>query len=277
MWRPRSRTPFQLFAEAHEGNNRYEATLTLARHLAVNAIVGSARDEPVTALFPKRVKARRMDVLKRYKGPWSAARDRRQATIGDFARDLRNSWQPFYESILIRELSALELFIREWAWNAATAALLETRDETIRNRLNRLLNKTERPTPVNLADVDAAFPRLGRILASSPGTRRVTDVLDEVAVIDLSVASQYQMWKDVRNAIVHNDGFVSPYLSQQQSERWEAMHREAIREGHHIRFRPLDIGMPLPLVYRHVPFCLTCCFQTAVVLHTAWPLGTTPL
>lgn len=260
---------FKAFCQRHDAMNRWFRSADLSRRIArIHAQKYDPRS-PAKLLFDH--DRRREDVLKQYRGRFSELGRKPQASIADFLLDLRDGWETILESVIVYEAGALEMYIRGWALSAIEQAL--TSSKVSRTRSADLLQFKEQiqTTPyrtVSLDRIATLFPSLKLFLNSTTHVRSTRPLLS-VASSDLSCRSVADLWREVRNLILHHDRVVHERFHERYSKIWFSMQEEANEQGRRIRPRPCRVGTRLPLVSRHVVFCLTSCYQTAIVLYIA--------
>lgn len=277
-WQPRSTAPFELFALEHDRISRFLHATEHAYRLATDAACKVDPSLPLRSLFPKTSRLRRLDSLKRYISRERTPETRPPAKVQDFLKDLSDSWDHLYEAVVVQEVGVFELYLREWSWCAASVELEHPprgaspeRLECL-NSLRKRLSSAVRSRSLTLNEFVDHFPRVGLELQKSPHWRTRVPSFEEAAP-GLSAFDVTQMWREVRNLIIHHDRLVHQDFLNGPGKVWQQMEAEAIHTGKRLVERPLHLGKKLPLVLRHVLFCLTTIYQAAVVLYLAWPGG----
>ncbi len=196
-----------------------------------------------------------------------------KATINDLREDLRDGWDDVLEATIVKEVGALEMFLREWSIEALNEALKPGAASLNRENKQKLQEALEvlisRPyESVSLTRIGELFPTLRTVLTGSTHLRALRPLLSP-GTADLTCQSVAGLWRDVRNLILHHDRVVHPRFKMKYDSIWSSLHRDARERGSTVRSREVRIGNRLPIDDRHVVFCFTSCYQTAVVLHVA--------
>jgi hypothetical protein len=263
--------PFQTFAVRHGAVNRWFRSTEVAYRAAKMLAHSKSKESLVRDLFPR--DWRRDDTLKQYRGRYSESGRAPRATIADFLLDLRDDWEDLLDSVVVNEVGALEMFLREWAMAAFRAAL--------EPRASRLTAKTKQSLvdalaelqsspykSVSLTQLGAAFPAVKAALDSTTHLGAFHPLLSP-ATGTLTCRSVANLWREVRNLILHHDRLVHERFVAQYAQLWYLFQTDARERGSLVVARRCRVGFRLPIDARHVIFCLTTCYQTAVVLHVA--------
>jgi len=261
---------FKAFATRHEAVNRWFRSTEISYRLGRMLAQGQDSAFPVKALFAHDF--RRSDVLKQYRGRFSESGRTPQASIADFLLDLRDAWGALLESVIVQEAGALEMFIREWALAAIQEALLASKSlpKDRKSELESVAHeiRIEPYRTVSLTRVARLFPTLQEALNSTTYLRSKRPFLSP-ATGDVTCRSVADLWREVRNLILHHDRLVHQKFYENYAGLWLALQKESRNRGAMLVPRACYVGHPLPLVARHAVFCLTSCYQAAVVLHIA--------
>lgn len=263
--------PFKRFAERHESVNRWfrstDVAYTAARMLALQKDGG----EQALSILPK--EWRWHATAKQYRGRYSEHGRATRATVADLLQDLKDGWVDLLEAVIVNEVGGLEIFLREWAIDALRAALapgVSALTTSQASELSVMLTELA-ATPyasVSLRRIGKAFPTLKATLTATTHLRAFRPLLAPAAG-DVTLEAVTDLWREVRNLILHHDRIVHERFARLYSNLWLALQMDARDRGAHLIARRCRTGLRLPLVTRHAVFCLTSCFQTAVVLYLA--------
>lgn len=264
-------TIFKEFCHQHDTVNRFlRSTEVCYRFTRMHV---DPRDEAdlVRSLFPARWK--RYDSLKNYRGRFEETERRNQATLQDLKGDMSEGWDIILEAVVVKEVSAFEQFVRDWT---LAAAMLQIQDQNTKlpakqkTLLSKLVNDlTANPRlSITLSRLAEYFPALITLLESTTHKRAIHPILS-ASRIGISCLDAAQMWREVRNLILHHNRIVHNDFYRRWSPIWGNITTDAKQSGRRIAIRPAMLGKRLPLVLRHTIFCLTTCYQAAVVFHIA--------
>jgi len=200
--------------------------------------------------------------------------DRRsKATVADLLKDIREGRDELIEATIVKEVGALEIFLREWSIEALNAALApgsaslnQKNQQRMQEALYSLMAKPYES--VSLAKVGDLFPTLRSVLTGSTHLRALRPLLAP-GTEDLTCQSVAGLWREVRNLILHHDAVVHSRFADNYGRIWSGLHTDARERGSTVRVLSPRVGRRLPVDTRHAVFCFTSCYQTAVVLHLA--------
>ena len=268
-------SPFGRFVQRHEAANRWFRSTNVA-YMAAQMLAGE-RDSTALAqtLLPQ--KLRWEYTFQHYPGRHSDLERTSKATVADFLLDLREGWQALLRATIIREVGALEIFLREWATDALQAAitaegasLQSATRQALRTALEDLTSDPFRT--VSLTKIGGFFPAVKGVLTGSTHLRSLRPMLAP-GTPDLSCQTVAELWREVRNLLLHHDGIVHSRFFEKHGELWMVLQKKARERGSAIALRKSEVGKSLPVVTRHVIWCFTTCYQTAVVLYLATKQG----
>jgi len=268
----KSETAFGIFEHHHVLINRFFHSTEISYRLTNMYVNPFENTRLVCSLFPKKWK--RYDSLKQYLTRLEeGAAKKEKGNISDLKEDISDNWDTLYESVIIKEVSAFEKFVRDWALTAANMEISTQGrglPEDRKSLLKKLIDDFSINSRINISIGKLAdfFPTVTNILNSTPHTRTCHPLLSAPR-FGISCLRAAQMWREVRNLILHNDRIVHQEFMRNWSKTWLDIAREARSSGHLIAIRPAQIGQKLPLVFRHVIFCLTTCYQAASLLRLA--------
>jgi len=263
-------SPFARFLQRHGAANRWFRSTDVA-YMATKML--AKQQEPAAlaqTLLPK--KLRWKHTFRNYPGRFPDQEHPSRASIRDLLQDLKEGWQAVLRATIVREVGALEIFLREWAIEALSAAtapgtpLRSTIRRELEDSLHELLSDPFRT--VSLSRIGGFFPGVRGVLNVSTHVRSQHPMLT-AGSSDLTCQTVTEMWRDVRNLILHHDGVVHPRFATQHSAVWLALAKDAHERGRTLAMRRCSTGQPLPLVTRHAVFCFTSCHQTAALLDQA--------
>lgn len=263
-------SPFARFVIRHEEANRWFRSTNIAYRMTRLHCAQQNETDLAQSIIP--VKLRWRHTFQHYPGPLKEGVRTPRATIADLVSDLRENGKGLLEATIVREVGALEIFLREWALAALSFAL----DPSITSHTSERVRKLEetrksildRPyQSVSLARIVELFPAIGAVLSQSTHLRAVQPLLGEGSG-DLNCQVVALLWRDVRNLILHHDRIVHQRFIQKFGPLWLAIQTDAKNRGKTIIPRPCRVGRPLPLVERHLVFCFTTCYQLASVLES---------
>jgi hypothetical protein len=260
---------FKAFAARHEDANRWLRSNDVSSRLA--RILAKQQDptSPVKVLFTSN--RRRRDILKRYYGRYGGSGRSEQATVADFLLDLGLGWESTLESVIVQETGALEMFIREWVLVAVRQAITASKS-TSTGRVAELTNvatdiQSKPYRTVSLTQVSKLFPAL-RLALELTHLRTNRPFLSPLSG-EITCRASVDLWREVRNLILHHDRIVHAKFYDEYGKLWLTLQQESRDRGVKLVPSRCHIGKPLPLVARHAVFCLTSCYQAAVVLNLA--------
>jgi len=263
-WWPPHGDPFQVFWDHHRHMNRFLRSTEMAYTLSVSRIrqEGTRLSAPLERLFPPEDVP--SESLSRY---WPIeAEPRRRSTapvpVGDFLGDLERDWETLFESVLVRYLGGFEIFLKTWAWHAAdTSAGREALAS-----LRRSLETDVRSSP-NLRAIVRILPVIQQILTNTPHIYRSREgtAPERPEETGLNCFDVAEMWREVRNLVVHHNRIVHADFLEGTAPTWEIVEADARGDGPAVLRSPV-IGQPLPLDLQDVVHCFTTCFRTAEIL-----------
>jgi hypothetical protein len=264
-------SPFGKFVKRHEAANRWFRSTNIA-YMAAKMLAGE-RDPMALAqtLLPK--KLRWKHTFQHYPGRHSDLGRTSRATVADFLQDLKEGWNAVLRATIIREVGALEIFLRDWATDALYAAITAegaslrcATKQALRTALEDLTSDPFRT--VSLTKIGGFFPAVKGVLTESTHLRSLRPMLAP-GTPDLNCQSAAELWREVRNLLLHHDGIVHSRFVEKHGGLWMALQKDARERGSAIALRKSEVGNSLPVVTRHVIFCFTSCYQTAVILYLA--------
>lgn len=263
-------TPFEEFAQRHEHLNRFFWSTDASYHLANAHIASLPRDRPVRELVA-RTQGTQYTFAK-YLARYQEGQARQRATVEDLKHDLSQNVRHLAYAAIVQEATNLEQYLRDWTMVAGRLELVrigEKRSER-REQIVGVLKDLDRNSrlSMSLRSLGSVFPAVLKTLGSTTHRRSFTRLLS-TPIPGATCLDAAQMWRDVRNLIVHRGGRLYADFVNTWSPIWERIIDDAAKGGSRVQRTHLRPGWRIPLSKRHVVFCLATCFQTAVVLHIA--------
>lgn len=261
---------FKSFTERHEAVNRWFRSSEIAICLARIHTENYDGAVQVRKLFKNDNRPR--ETTKQYRGRFSEEGRAPEASVDDFNLDMKEGWQSLLESVIVQEVGALEMFLREWMLAAIEEALTSSHrvSPTRVKELNTMATeiKLDPYRSMSLSRVASTFPTLRHALETTTHLRSTRPFLS-TASGSLSCRAVADLWREVRNLILHHDRIVHHKFFSNHSQVWLEMQTEAQSRGGLISPKQCKVGAQLPIAVRHAVFCLTSCYQIAVLLHVA--------
>jgi len=263
---------FKRFWTNHENNNRFLWSTRVAMLFTRGYIEGHNINPQTTvkSFVRDNLKGQwRTNInLKHYKGPYIEENDDRPELIVEhLMNDLEHiSSDCLYHSIIVNEIRALELLINGVFETISSYILAKNstdneNKESIKKILQRI-NSNERYS-VSLKQVCSLLPNIAALLNGTTYKREANPFLS-TKVHCLSCMDVVSMWKEIRNIIVHHDLKATPEFSK----RWSKMFL-TIMTANANNTKVISPGGKVVIRLRETMFCMTTCYQTAVVLSIA--------
>lgn len=260
---------FHDFARAHEYANRFFWSTDASYHLASHAIDHLSGTTIARNVVP--LNERRRYTFSHYKARFEPGHPRTFATVADLKHDLAHNHRHLVKTTILEAVSNLEHYLNKWIRIAVSAELRSRKLADGRKRsLVGLMDTFEQNyrKSMSLPELDRYFPALGNILRSTTHKRTYTPLLS-VPIAGVTCLDAAQMWREIRNLILHHGGRCHADFVKKWGAVWESIIDDEARRGKKVGARKLLVDATLPIGKRHVTFCLETCYQTAVVLFIA--------
>ena len=262
---------FKRFWKQHEENNRFLWGMRSSSLFARGYIEGHELDAkmPLKTFLRDELKGhwRKSINLKHYKGPYvEGAEERPELLIEHFMLDMKRNSKHIYQYVIIGEIRALEILLNGIYHSIASYILAsDSVDESSKLRIGRILNRTQTDERYSVALKQLAdlLPTLGALLEGSTYKREKNPFLS-TKINGISCLDAVQMWKEIRNLVIHRDGQVSHNFSRRWSKKLIGIMRDDSKDS-----RVIHPGSRISISLRQTMFCLTTCHQTAVLLYIA--------
>jgi hypothetical protein len=266
----KEQTPFAEFTQRHEHLNRFFWSTDASYHLVHAQIASLADDLPLRKLITSTFA--RQYTFAKYLARYQEGQPRQRATVADLKRDLFQNVRHLAYSLVVQEASNLEQYLRDWTVEAAHIELeaLGNRQQKRSEQLLSVLKDLEYNSrlSISLRSLASYFPVVIKTLNSTTHKRSFTPFLS-TPIPGVTCFDAAQMWREIRNLIVHRGGRLNADFVNAWSPIWQKIIDDAVSSGSKVQRANLRLTKRIPLSKRHVVFCLATCFQTAVVLHIA--------
>jgi len=270
---PATGTPADVFAEfekRHEHVNRFFWSTIASYHFAAVTTQSTSATTLLQELLSRTDERRYL--FRRYLSKNRDVDPKARATVGDFQGDLKTNMISLISAAVIMEVANLELFLRDWSVAAARVELPKLRGVSARARrsqLTGLINDLESNERLSMTLKTLANHFPAAIQALRTTHRRTPTPLLSVPIPGATCLDAAQMWREIRNILVHHDRRCHASFLRDWSPVWNALEKDIAEDGLGAAGGGLFVGSRLPLTKRHVPYCLSTCYQTAFVFFLA--------
>lgn len=262
---------YERYLERHKELGRRLAATLIAMDLAEPYVTRFSGEKLVRELPRLRKRGLRSRlIVSGYLKPDTIRSGREPATASDFRADIENTIFALCRSIVIDALSALEEALKEYGRELAAREFGKgNRGSAIVDLIRRSYLPHESPNLSHLckaaSDVENALSDLPPVfIRDEHGDRR------EVTLPGgWSAFKVLEMWRQVRNQLVHGNDLVEPQFLQQYKKVWAAIDKAAKYRTSH-RSGPgtgtLVAGQRFQLTPGHAVYCLISCQQVVRAL-----------
>lgn len=236
------RDPDQKYAAAAQNAYRGWRCFELARYLATQIIgtrtrSGYRRSDAIESVVKPATPI--AITLSKYKRPFvydpgPRPVERGGATIGDFLRDLKFLNRQIHAATIVRFVGAVEEYIRGWTFLEGKRRLADAKAKiSSTSALEKVIDRIKRDPfySPSLASLCKLFPDVAEVLALS---QHVADEEGADPGEGLDLFSVMQMWREVRNVVIHHSGIVHKgfMASDSGAKVFDALHEHAFsRKG----------------------------------------------
>lgn len=208
-----------------------------AYHLAEQAVRDQPSSELLATLFRNQIVP--PDVFRRYGSSEGA-------TVGALRGDLKSVDRRLQDAVIIYYVGAFERFLNNFV--VAASKIITTRGQR-RPTLEKLLQKAQSDRwAIDLENASKNLPEIRARLRDSYPTHKPLEHVPPTW--DCFIVTQ--MWREVRNLILHHDRRVHETFNRETGAHW-AGYRSTFRK----RATVPEVGSSLPLDYRDVIHCFT--------------------
>ena len=212
----------------------------VAYHFANQAVRDEPPNQSLASLLQGQVALR--DVSMRYGAP-------REATVSVFRRDLGVIDRRLQDAVIVYYIGAFERFLNNFCREAATTLTARGED---RHLLAKLLKEATGDGgdrwSIKLASAADRFPEIKARLTESFPTHQPLEYVPP----KWNCFSVTEMWREVRNLIVHHDRKVHQTFINAVGAQWKG-YRSTFKK----RASKPAVGSNLPLEYQDVIHCFT--------------------
>jgi hypothetical protein len=189
---------------------------------------------------------------------------RSPATVGAFLKHLKNARIHLLESIIVSYLAGFERFLKDWSFSALIIV-----GSANANKLAEIVNSENRNVRLDhVVDAfkDATGPALRRQIPLTR-SRRSERAENFYSQRGLSCIQMTDMWRQVRNVIVHHEGILSKMEKAEISNLWKNFSRIGpVTAAESVESDPPIDAQRVHLRAHHVVYCFTNTYTTAKVL-----------
>lgn len=258
---------YEQYLARHEHLGRLLAVTVIAFEIAKSAAASHSGDQPIAAIVGTDEK-RTPFVISGYRRRATRTWPPVGGTVADFVADLNDLTPTWFELIVVRGMSAFEEAVKQYG------TMVVERELARGNRSSELvellrLSYLPRQSPT-LAHLYRTSEQVRQALSEIPAVFR-RDALGDRREVSLgpgwSAYSVAEMWRDVRNCLVHRRGVVGQPFFDRYESMWRGIYLAATsHDSLPSEGSTLTVGQPLVLSSGHVIYCLMSCQQVVKAL-----------